>query len=620
MAEDVRIDQVEVAEDLTGAHVLGYDKDYKTKVFPLQDIVRSEKGIAYPNTVPAGDRFAGETWDIDTASYGQTFTGFGNINVPAIVNGKNIANAKFKWNNGAWVLQYEFVPDVNLVDYAKTNEVAPLKKVVSNLSESIVQSNGDTNFVSEDGNIGMILSRYGELIVRYLKGAWTVTSDTVNNVTFAQPPKGYLFVIRDESGNIAFAIKENGDIISTENIAPRLTGYLADIVAYFTYGQSLSVGSGSSPALTTTSEPYILGFTKGPRMEDFDDDPSRFNALIPLVETGNSGNLETPCSTLARSIKKSIEADGITINNTDFRYEILSCGAGYPAAMIQELSKGTSNYQRLLDCITAGRDLSHAAGKTFNFGGLLWMQGEGNIFAQTAEYLTLLRQLFDDINRDAKAITGQKNDVVFVTYQTAMHNAAASGAGAPPRIALALLEASLKWRDTFFGTAMYQLTYQADNVHLPNTETMKVGALAGYVMKKIAIDGVDWKPIHVVSSSYFGNTIELKFHVPHGKLVFDTDQVTNPGNYGFRLFSGTTERTIISVEIVRPDTIRIVASTTVSGGLKVTYAVNGSAGKTGRTEGSRGCLRDNQGDTNKYDINGTLYPLHNWAPIFEYTI
>lgn len=87
-------------------------------------------GIAYPNTDPdvdpvSGDpveHFTGETWLVDTASYGETFVNFGNQVVPLEQSGRELFNVRFVWNAGAWGLQYDLKPDLN--GYVKTNEAA----------------------------------------------------------------------------------------------------------------------------------------------------------------------------------------------------------------------------------------------------------------------------------------------------------------------------------------------------------------------------------------------------------------------------------------------------------------------------------------------------------------
>lgn len=111
--------------------MLGIDASNNPKNFDIDAILRSQKNIALPNTVPGGVRFAGETWPVDTASYGSTFTNFGNITVPAKVGDKYVANARFVYNNGAWSLQRELFDGAVMTDYV------PKTDLINNLVDGV---------------------------------------------------------------------------------------------------------------------------------------------------------------------------------------------------------------------------------------------------------------------------------------------------------------------------------------------------------------------------------------------------------------------------------------------------------------------------------------------------
>ncbi|MDR6195189.1 hypothetical protein [Siphonobacter sp. SORGH_AS_0500] len=439
---------------------------------------------------------------------------------------------------------------------------------------------------------------------------------------FVSSEEQFPFAYTDAAGNVANGYDRKGNPLlgGSTTTAKGPLGIVADVYINALISQSLGLGAYGSPAFTATPEPYLLQFTKGPRMMEFDNDSTRFSGLVPLVETGNSGNLETPCSSYARAFKKALAADGFVMNDTNQRLEMISFASGTSGVTITDLSKGSVGYQRFVDCLNAAKNLTKAQGKTMNLPLIYWMQGEHNVNDSQSSYKAKILQLKKDLIAEVKAINPtQKNELVFLTYQLAFHNAAnpnSTPSGAYPNIALAFLDLALTEPGFYLGPVMYPYVY-ADNIHLSGPfEYMKVGALAGYIAEQIIMKG-DFKPIHVKDYLYEGNILTLRFHVPVAPLVFDTETVTDPGNKGFRLFSGSTEQTITSVEITRPDTVKIVCVNPVLAGMKLTYAINGTPLKSGRTEGSRGCLRDSQGNTVKFEPTGYSFRLDNWCPIFE---
>lgn len=117
------INEAPIATSMNNANALGFDAYGELVKYPLSGMLRSEKGIAYPSTVPAGARFLGEEWKVDTASYGATFTYFGGINVPIKVGEQYVSNARFVYNAGSWVLQKELVDLPSLTPYAKSSAI-----------------------------------------------------------------------------------------------------------------------------------------------------------------------------------------------------------------------------------------------------------------------------------------------------------------------------------------------------------------------------------------------------------------------------------------------------------------------------------------------------------------
>ena len=97
-------------------------------------------------------------------------------------------------------------------------------------------------------------------------------------------------------------------------------------------------------------------------------------------------------------------------------------------------------------------------------------------------------------------------------------------------------------------------------------------------------------------------------------MVFDEKAVTNPGDYGFFLQNSGGVR-IAAVELdAGHNKVRITADGDIPDGACVSYAFdNGIPGKSGRTQGARGNLRDSAPEVS---ADGKFH-LYNWAFAFS---
>lgn len=84
----------------------------------------------------------------------------------------------------------------------------------------------------------------------------------------------------------------------------------------------------------------------------------------------------------------------------------IGSAAGRGGASINELSRGTDPYARLLRQVTTAKNL---ADTPYTVPAVIWMQGESDAFNgnYAAEFLALV----NDLDRDIRAITGQANAV-----------------------------------------------------------------------------------------------------------------------------------------------------------------------------------------------------------------
>ena len=142
-------------------------------------------------------------------------------------------------------------------------------------------------------------------------------------------------------------------------------------------------------------------------------------------------------------------------------------------------------------------------------------------------------------------------------------------------------------------------------------------------MKKVLLDGADWKPVHPLThkirKSGKGWTVEVAFYAPCPPLVLDTKTVDDPGNYGFSLVGAEGEDIAIkSVRLVGKNAVQLLTEKDPGKGrLRYGMTINEHRPSGPRT-GARGCLRDSQGDEVKAHIQGKDYRMDNWCPFFDY--
>lgn len=389
------------------------------------------------------------------------------------------------------------------------------------------------------------------------------------------------------------------------------------ITHIITYGQSLSQGFFNKPVLSTHQRYASLRFAGGVRVQDAvqaEGSALSYQSFVPLTETRFDAKAETPTSGTLDMTMQLIEQENLQ-DHTRLPYRFLGSAPGEGSMDVDELSRPGPFYSRLLRDITEAKRLATAEGKTYGVGAITWTQGESDDAIDTPipDYVTKLRRLRDEIDQDAKRITGQSEDVELISYQVASHRSF----GQPyPHIALAMLEASHEDPHIHIAVPMYLFHY-VDGRHTDNRSSQWLGAYYGLVLKRILIDHEAWTPLEPLSWRRDGDTATLRFKVPVPPLQWDTTQVAGNTNYGFmlRLPSGQP-LPIRSVSIVGPDRVQIVADSAIPPGTEVEYAFEGD-GLAGSRFGPRGNLRDSQGDAIQFDNGRELKRMDNWCVIFH---
>jgi hypothetical protein len=382
----------------------------------------------------------------------------------------------------------------------------------------------------------------------------------------------------------------------------------ADIHHIMAYGQSLSVGTQSTPSISTAQRFDNLTFDGGVRAIADGGSPATRTALVPLVEAdaadvsgGPAG--ETPLSGATEMIKELILSEN-SIPYTSQSYQLLGSAPGVPATPIEDLAPGNVSYDNLVTGdFTAGASLAAAAGKTYKCLDVIWMQGESNVSNTAADYETQLLALRASLDTDVKALTNQTEDVIFFLY-----------GGQEMNIAKAMHAASVANSNMIIAAPMYFIEHHVGDVHLTALGEKIFGAYCGRAIKRTRIDGEPWKPVQPKAHFRQGKIVEIRFDVPVTPLALDTLSYAAQTSMGFRLYQadGTTAMTISSVTVTQPDTVRIVASATIPANAVLRYGMDDP---TTHNAVFGGNLRDS--DDTVFGGGGLNQTLPNWCVCFE---
>lgn len=299
--------------------------------------------------------------------------------------------------------------------------------------------------------------------------------------------------------------------------------------------------------------------------------------------------------------------------------------SGQGNTTLAKLSKGTTPYDNFLKNIRTAAENARDNGWKFHLPAICWMQGESDIEDYPGtDYKQLLTQFAADINRDVKAITGQSEDVRIICYQS---NNVSGGdrfdqnayqcieSGVPQSQMELIRDDSLFWA----SGPTYPYTFVRERIHIDGICQQRVGHLAALSaldiirsqqprrrgLIPIAVDGHDCQVV-------------VRYHVPAPPLQLDTTAVVKAKNYGFGVITPDNKDILQSVTIAG-DSIVLTCSEPVDS-CRVRYAINGIKKKSGYRSGSRGNLRDSQGDALAVTVKGKKYPLHNWSYQYDMAI
>ena len=485
------------------------------------------------------------------------------------------------------------------------------------------------------------------------------------------------FAILDQERNVALKYNKDGlDVAklsehflslipnSFNNANIMESHFEAEINMAIIYGQSLAVGGstissenfytakmfqGGTLITTNTTDSVSVANTESSQN-------SRFGNIVDMSQNGDGLNGRM----MTKKWNELISSEnGKDLSN--FNFNLFGFVAGMSGAQWYQLSKYNQNrttkwvndgakgvfptalnfgvnsegkaYLNLLQGVYFANKKANSQGKTFNVPVLCWVQGEASSDKDdtVTEYYQKLDDIFNDLNSDIKALTGQTNDVQFIIYQNssfAIYQVPSSPsyvAGNYEGVPLACLKIAREKSNVRFGTPLYPYSPSqatSDKVHLSNVGYAMMSSHFGVQSKRAVTDKsskIVFYPSKIETfndgTNYY---VRVKFDVPVKPLVFDVtgDDGTNmkghgsQPNMGFSILNSSTEL-ITEVRLSADDSVILKCSQNPTG-KDLTYAWTGVLGG--------GNLRDSQGHLIKTTFNGITYRLDNWCPFFRITI
>jgi hypothetical protein len=364
-------------------------------------------------------------------------------------------------------------------------------------------------------------------------------------------------------------------------------------------GQSLSLGHGS--AVVSIEQPYDnLMLNTGVRAG-----VNNLTELVPLVETQQGPVGETIASGLANLIAELELAQG--------RPHIIAASAhGISGTPYVNLKKGTASFTAGMTQVAAATQIAADQGKTLEVRAVTIIHGESDHLGGNQLYADNLLEWQADYEADATAITGQVHPVPMFLCQMSSwtrYNSATSP------IPYAQLDAADTRPDRIFVVGPKYFLPYVDGVHLSGDGERWLGEHYAKAYRKVLVDGAPWIPLRPRTLSRDGAVITVDFDVPAPPLVLDTEQVSDPGDYGFEYWdSSGAPPAITSVELTGDAQVTItLADAPIAGNKRLRYAFTGIPGQNGGPQtGPRGNLRDSDPTPSRHD-----YPLYNWAVHFD---
>lgn len=372
-------------------------------------------------------------------------------------------------------------------------------------------------------------------------------------------------------------------------------------------GQSLAVGGLGIPVKTTVQPFGNLKLDSADLKWPVDPNDPKLT-LVPLIEPAGRHSVGFPNSwptnidgetthtsaanQISYLVQQKFHRDYVTIH-----FEVGEAGQGMIRIRKNPIREGVSGraYEASMIQTKAINRLAKAAGKSCGVGAVFLTHGESD--TGNPQYGQEMYQLWKDYNADAKAITGQKSDLLLITSQ---HNRL----GDFCQSTTAQWKAGVDYPDSIVcACPKYQYTYGFDSLHMNAESYRLLGEKYGEVYYERVVLGHKWLPLEPLKTTRKGNQISIKFHVPNKPLVWDSTLGSPHPSWpewangkGFEVADRSGKRvTIQSAGIRGGDTVVLELASDPGDGARLSYAMVGEPTLRGKFYGATphwGILRD----------------------------
>ncbi|ELX8353283.1 TPA: hypothetical protein OUE79_000798 [Acinetobacter baumannii] len=417
------------------------------------------------------------------------------------------------------------------------------------------------------------------------------------------------------TGEIIGNFSSNASTQTIKSIGEKLPEHL--IVApykvdhFLFYGQSLSVGATATTILSSTQPLHNLTFDTGTRMQGLVATATK--ALIEeyfagqAAPDGGTNRGETVCSGAA-NMSALLAYQENSIDPAEF--PIFASTAGKGGTAIANLKKGTQWYNDVfLLHLNKAKEL---IGTEYGVSCIGWLQGEQDAAATTsyASYLSQFLQLRQDMEADVQLISGKNQPVHLLTYQMSYR-----ALGPRDVITRALYDATNLDEKIHLVTPTYLFPHNSsDQVHLTSMGYKWLAAYFGRARKELVWDKIFPRSLKVLSATYSGKKITVKFKVPTRPLVLDTVNLAMTTDYGFRVTDGANTLAIDTINTY-DDTVVINLLNAPTSEIYVRYGHDYLGAGLTILNGASGNLRDSTDEP--VVIDGQTKPMFYVAPHFE---
>ncbi|MEI1709153.1 pyocin knob domain-containing protein [Acinetobacter baumannii] len=426
---------------------------------------------------------------------------------------------------------------------------------------------------------------------------------------------GTILEVDVTTGEIIGNFSSNASTQTIKSIGEKLPEHL--IIApykvdhFLFYGQSLSVGATATTILSSTQPLHNLTFDTGTRMQGLVATATK--ALIEeyfagqAAPDGGTNRGETVCSGAA-NMSALLAYQENSIDPAEF--PIFASTAGKGGTAIANLKKGTQWYNDVfLLHLNKAKEL---IGTEYGVSCIGWLQGEQDAAATTsyASYLSQFLQLRQDMEADVQLISGSNQPVHLLTYQMSYR-----ALGPRDVITRALYDATNLDEKIHLVTPTYLFPHNStDQVHLTSMGYKWLSAYFGRARKELVWDKIFPRSLKVLSATYSGKKIIVKFKVPTRPLVLDTVNLAMTTDYGFRVTDGANTLAIDTINTY-DDTVVINLLNAPTSDVYVRYGHDYLGAGLTILNGASGNLRDSTDEP--VVIDGQTKPMFYVAPHFE---